>query len=586
MKLNHHLFQLAIFLFIGISSSAQKLVPCSEVNPTDKSRKYGYCDSLRIDVIIKCQYDSAYTFNDGLARIIKEGKTGYIDAMGKPVIPAVYLEGEDFSNGFALVKKESDYLYINKTGINQFKKNFPIPVRSIEGASEAVKKLLLDAAVKTKKNCRFYEGLAMFFDTVAKKAGFIDTKGVVALPANYVYATKFSEGIAFVKESPTTKIKAIDKKGKTLFELDDNTKPISEEFKNEFAVVMVNNTTTKNIGYNYIDKSGKLLLAEPVSNAEPFTKNKAVITTKEGDKVLINNKGEIIFNQYLKYLKATDVTGIYFYSNDTERGFGLMDSTGKRRTKPGYIKFVKLNDSVFLCQPWGTSLYTLLSIHSGELIYTATFTAYYWTKVNGMPVIRLEGVDLFDKYQSLDYQPASGKFLKDGKELAAKDNYSLKPKTDAEKKKEEEALKPGTIKYENNWFSLRFPKEMETYEITDEKSVYHSSTYYFSILKRKFQGSGEDYINAMLNKLQNSGEYETVNKEILMVDGQRMPQIIATQKKVAGKTQTRFFYAALDNQKTGAGEGVLFVLMGNYFVIDESIHALQARLALQSIKFK
>lgn len=126
MNYTRHLFCFILFFSSGVSSYTQKLVPCrcNEASPT----KYGFCDSLRTKVIVNCQFDSTYSFNNGLARIIKDGKTGYMDIAGKLLIPAVYEDGEDFSDGFALVMKGGHSFYINKTGVINLRETSPFPL--------------------------------------------------------------------------------------------------------------------------------------------------------------------------------------------------------------------------------------------------------------------------------------------------------------------------------------------------------------------------------------------------------------------------------------------------------------------------
>lgn len=588
MKLKFEILTVILTLS-SVLSKAQKLVPCNCGADANGKRLYGFCDSLIIKDKIPCQYDSAYPFNGGLARVIKDGKTGYVDQTGKLVIPFLYEEGEDFSDGFAYVKKGENYFYINKTGVNQFKKNFPIPSLGvkIEGLSEGAKKILAQQMSTLKKECKFNDGLAKVFDTTKKMIGFIDTKGATVLPTKYIYATSFSEGIAFVKESPTQAITAINKKGVAVFELGKDILPNPEGFINGFAIVRGRPSNGNFAVLNYIDKSGKLLLAESVNKAQPFSNNYAVISDKNNDMFLIDNKGMKVFDQTLKYLEQSPIKGILFYSNETDRGYGLMDFSGNRRTKPGYVNFKKLNDSIFLCKPWGSSAYTLLSIKSGELLFASRFTAYNWLKEGKKSILRLTGDDLFGNVRSLDYEPATGKYLKEGKEIPANDNLylAINYTTDKDKTQQEAELKPGVVKYENQYFSLRFPKEMELFKDTVDQTTYRQSTYYFSVKRRQYTGSARDYLDALMEQLKAGNEYESVVFENLAVQNGSLPILIAT-KKETGNSKGRLFYTALDSDKTGAGKGILYVLFGNYFAGNETKDGSQFRSALYSISYK
>ncbi len=192
---------------------------------------------------------------NGLARVIQSGKIGYLDVTGKLVIPAVYEEGENFSEGFAFVKKDGHYFYINKSGNNQFKKNFPIPsLVKMEVLSEETKKLLAQQIAMLRKESSFRDGFAKFYDTTTKKIGFINTKGVVVLPEKYAFATKFSSGIAIIKELAADPAKAIDKSGKQLFTLEADIIP-ADEYKNGFIKIM--KRITSSYKFNYLDTKGK-----------------------------------------------------------------------------------------------------------------------------------------------------------------------------------------------------------------------------------------------------------------------------------------------------------------------------------------
>ena len=585
MRINNQFFFILLFLGFGKCSYSQKLTPCrcTETGPGN----YGYCDSLRIKVIVKCQFDSAYSFSNGLARIVKGGKTGYVDLTGKTIIPTVYERGEDFSEGFAFVKKDGHSFYINKTGVNQFKKNFPLPAPpKIEEVNDGVKKILAQQETAMRRGCRFYEGMAMFFDTANKKIGFIDNKGNVAIQAKYIHVTPFTEGVSFVKEGITSPVFAIDKKGKKLFEIDLNTRVLPDGYKNGFAVVTGKFGGDNYTAYNYIDKTGKLLLPAPVKRANPFEDNYAIITNNEDDMVLINSKGVKMFDQPLKYFGNSAIKGIYFYSNEPSRGFGLMDISGNRITKPGYDNFTKLNDSVFLCKPWGSTVFTLLSIHSGEIFFFSRFTKYVWISDAKKPTIRLLGTDVIQGNISLDYETPTGKFLKEGKEIPTKDNHYLainNIKTEKEKVEEEKKLKPGIVKYENKYFSIRFPKEMEVFKDTVNRTVYTSYTYFFSIEKIIFKG---DYLEAVKNRFQSLGKYDNFKYELLALEQGNLKILLCSSKKVSGEKQAQFFFTVLDNGKTNSGSDEIYVLSGNYFVMDESIYGSQFRSTLYSLKIK
>ena len=65
---------------------------------------------------IDYQYDEAGAFYDGLAVAKKDGKWGFIDKNGTPVIDFQYESCQAFSNGLAKVMTSCMIQYIDKKG--------------------------------------------------------------------------------------------------------------------------------------------------------------------------------------------------------------------------------------------------------------------------------------------------------------------------------------------------------------------------------------------------------------------------------------------------------------------------------------
>jgi hypothetical protein len=70
--------------------------------------KYGYIDKSGQPVIEpKFEWTGGFT-KDKLATVMVDGKYGFIDKKGKLVIPAIFENAEDFSEGFATVRKTDE----------------------------------------------------------------------------------------------------------------------------------------------------------------------------------------------------------------------------------------------------------------------------------------------------------------------------------------------------------------------------------------------------------------------------------------------------------------------------------------------
>ncbi len=73
--------------------------------PVAKAGKYGYINRQGKE-IVKCQYEDAFAFVDGAARVMKGGKYGLIDKTGAQVLPTVYdaMEYDFAHNALTVVK--------------------------------------------------------------------------------------------------------------------------------------------------------------------------------------------------------------------------------------------------------------------------------------------------------------------------------------------------------------------------------------------------------------------------------------------------------------------------------------------------
>ena len=81
---------------------------------------WGFIDKSGTEVI-PCKYDGAYSFSEGLAKVVLKDeygfyKFGFIDKSGTEVIPCKYDYAESFREGLAKVKVSGKYGFIDKSG--------------------------------------------------------------------------------------------------------------------------------------------------------------------------------------------------------------------------------------------------------------------------------------------------------------------------------------------------------------------------------------------------------------------------------------------------------------------------------------
>ncbi|HEY9808457.1 MAG TPA: WG repeat-containing protein [Halomicronema sp.] len=197
-------------------------------------------------------YHQPKPFSEGLAAVGMNGKFGYIDTLGKLIIPYQFEEAQSFSEGLALAKMGGKWGYIDKTG------KFVIQPEYYEVTS-------------------FSDGLASV--RLGGKFGYIDKTGKFAIPPQFDIAYPFSEGLAMVAgqqgDSQTIgQFGCIDKTGKMVI------KPqfqFVESFSEGLAMVAIPNPNNLGFSYGYIDKTGKYVIYPQLGYATSFKEGLALV---------------------------------------------------------------------------------------------------------------------------------------------------------------------------------------------------------------------------------------------------------------------------------------------------------------------
>lgn len=115
-----------------IDTSGKEVIPCAYEEATIFSEGYAFVKKdgkyMQIDksgkILNTFNYESISAFHDGLARVSNksgnETLSGYIDVHGKEIIPCIYNNYRDFSEGLALVEKDGIYGFVDKKGNSTF----------------------------------------------------------------------------------------------------------------------------------------------------------------------------------------------------------------------------------------------------------------------------------------------------------------------------------------------------------------------------------------------------------------------------------------------------------------------------------
>lgn len=228
--------------------------------------KTGYIDVTEKLVIPKI-FDNGADFSEGMAGVEVNKKWGFIDKEGKMVIEPQYEYVGKFSNGLAKYTTNSrDWGFIDKTG------NIVIPASNSS--------IYYD----------FQEDVAVFKES--QKYGFIDKKGKIIISAIYDNAKSFSDGLAVVKQNNLYGF--IDKTGKQIISI------VYDEvnsFHDGVAFVKKDNI------WNIIDKTGSKIALQNVTNVVDFGDELGgvLINDKWG---YINKKGKIVIEPQYLYVSA------------------------------------------------------------------------------------------------------------------------------------------------------------------------------------------------------------------------------------------------------------------------------------------
>lgn len=208
-------YRLSILLLICFASHT-KGQDIDSLIPYRQGKQWGYANP-DAKVIVPCTYDRCYPFAQLRACVIRDGKMGFINRYGYPLIPLDY---EVYSNeavffdaeGLALIA-QTDSLGKQRFGMLGLDGHVVIPLKFKHPFSFHEKR----ASIKTKHgwyfimqngeplNYTFYEAVGDFQQKRARIKkdnfwGFIGINGQEVIGCQYDFAGDFSEGLAAVNK--------------------------------------------------------------------------------------------------------------------------------------------------------------------------------------------------------------------------------------------------------------------------------------------------------------------------------------------------------------------------------------------------
>lgn len=145
----------------------------------NKKGKVGFVDNKGQEVI-KCQYESAQPFKDGVAIVVKSGKCGMITATGEEIFPLKYSSIQPWTKDMYIVKKGKKVGLADRQGL------FYLPVKysNISQPNCYGKALISLGGKATQNEKKTYMANA--------KYGIIDTSGNILVTPKYKGLYEFS----------------------------------------------------------------------------------------------------------------------------------------------------------------------------------------------------------------------------------------------------------------------------------------------------------------------------------------------------------------------------------------------------------
>lgn len=159
-------FDLHIQLLYEEKEYIKELSRNLEIEESPSKNKYGFVDSYKKGLVIQYSYDHVSSFSCGLALVRIGEKKGFINKLGKVIVPIIYDDAVNFTEGIAVVYKEKAGALINTSGefLTPFEFGYIYPFK--EGRAKArdleYNGFIIDKQGKKIFECRYYETEAFY----------------------------------------------------------------------------------------------------------------------------------------------------------------------------------------------------------------------------------------------------------------------------------------------------------------------------------------------------------------------------------------------------------------------------------------
>lgn len=351
-------FLIFYFIFINLSIKAQTFVTMVTVAvPNDLDTKYIHSYITYEGEIIYTENqnltlnEQIFPFNNGLGKIRRNDKFGYINQKGEIVIPIIYDKAEEFSNGLALVKIEGKWGFINskneliikpvyKAGVRKFSGGFAIYGRDgkfgyLNTKGEEITKPLFDRV------CYFSNNKAWVL--LNGKWGCINTKGEFIINPYYSDTQDFSEGYAWVKKDLIWGL--IDSTNTYVIQPNERNPLIYAHSANVKNFTKLNNGllfTKSNEKFGFCNISLKKTIPNKFERVLDFANGCAVVRI-DGKWGIIDTLGNYIIEP--KFIDIKYLNHDFFAIKEKNGNWGIIYKNGKKITESIYHSIFEFEDT-------------------------------------------------------------------------------------------------------------------------------------------------------------------------------------------------------------------------------------------------
>lgn len=292
----------------------EQILPFSDgVGRVRRNGKFGFMN-YKGQIVIATEYEKAEDFHEGLAAIRINGKWGYINHKNDTVIKPVFESVHKFSGGLAAYGKNGKHGYINTKGEEIIKAQFD-------------------------RVCHFRNNRAWVL--VKGKWGCINTKGEFIISPYYSDTQDFREGYAWVFKDMTWGL--IDSTNKYLVAPNERNGLIYAQNAAFETFAKFNNgliISRNNDKFGYSDITLKRVIPATFDHAFDFENGLATVEV-DGKWGIIDVTGKYVIEPVYKYLKA--LGNNFFAVGEEPKKLNILNLSRKNVAQGIYVYVSKFD---------------------------------------------------------------------------------------------------------------------------------------------------------------------------------------------------------------------------------------------------